>query len=144
MKRIYTDPEIDNLAEDALNALCLFVQERIGQTDGGNASMFWSGQEDIIRDYVEYELVMKGNSTESNFQKWKNNRYFVPCLASAYPDSNAEPNTPALIYPQALYIEITEDGHYFATLDRTERKTKDLQTIERELYEFALNAGLFD
>jgi hypothetical protein len=51
-----------------LDALCLFVQNCIGQTDGGHAGVFWSGhayEEDSIKDiplwkvqqYVEYEIV---------------------------------------------------------------------------------------
>ena len=86
MKRIYTDPEIENLAEEALNALCLFVQQRIGQTDGGYASLFWDGREDIIRDYVETEIVHSRNSTESNFKAWQETRLFVPDLARVLPD----------------------------------------------------------
>lgn len=54
---IMTDEQINELADDALNALCLYVQERIGQTDGGIASMFWSGREDIIKDYVKTEVM---------------------------------------------------------------------------------------
>ena len=61
-----------------LDALCLFVQNCIGQTDGGHAGVFWSGQEDgiqelqdavgskvvtdsiphdILLEYVEYEIL---------------------------------------------------------------------------------------
>jgi hypothetical protein len=147
MKKIYTDPEIDNLAEDALNALCLYVQERIGQTDGGNASMYWSGREDIIQDYVEYEVVMKGNSTESNFQKWQNTRQFVPDLAKVLPDFGGDESTPALVYGQDLYLEFTNNesiGKYMLTIENTCKASNDLESLERELYEWGLNAGYFD
>lgn len=147
MKKIYTDPEIDNLAEDALNALCLYVQERIGQTDGGNASMYWSGREDIIQDYVEYEVVMKGNSTESNFQKWQNTRQFVPDLAKVLPDFGGDEGTPALVYGQDLYLEFTNNesiGKYMLTIENTCKASNDLESLERELYEWGLNAGYFD
>lgn len=147
MKKIYTDPEIDNLAEDALNALCLFVQERIGQTDGGNASMYWSGREDIIQDYVEYEVVMKGNSTESNFQKWQNTRQFVPDLVKVLPDFGGDEGTPALVYGQDLYLEFTNNesiGKYMLTIENTCKASNDLESLERELYEWGLNAGYFD
>ena len=51
-----------------LDALCLFVQNCIGQTDGSYAGVFWSGdayEEDSIKDiplwkvqdYVEYEII---------------------------------------------------------------------------------------
>jgi hypothetical protein len=147
MKKIYTDPEIDNLAEDALNALCLFVQERVGQTDGGNASMYWSGREDIIQDYVEYEIVMLGNSTESNFQKWQNTRQFVPDLAKVLPDFGGDEGTPALVYGQDLYLEFTNNesiGKYMLTIENTCKASNDLESLERELYEWGLNAGYFD
>jgi hypothetical protein len=147
MRKIYTDPEIDNLAEDALNALCLFVQERIGQTDGGNASMYWSGREEIIQDYVEYEVVMKGNSTESNFQKWQNTRQFVPDLAKVLPDFGGDESTPALVYGQDLYLEFTNNesiGKYMLTIENTCKASNDLESLERELYEWGLNAGYFD
>jgi hypothetical protein len=147
MKKIYTDPEIDNLAEDALNALCLYVQERIGQTDGGNASMYWSGREEIIQDYVEYEVVMKGNSTESNFQKWQNTRQFVPDLAKVLPDFGGDESTPALVYGQDLYLEFTNNesiGKYMLTIENTCKASNDLESLERELYEWGLNAGYFD
>lgn len=38
-----TEHDIDQLAEDALNAACLTIQEQLGQTDGGIAGVFFSG-----------------------------------------------------------------------------------------------------
>lgn len=147
MKKIYSDSEIDQLAEDALNALCLFVQDRIGQTDGGNASMFWSGHEGIIRDYVENELVMLGNSTETNFQKWRETRLFVPDLLKVLPDFGGDEGTPALVYGQDLYLEFTNNesiGKYMLTIENTCKASNDLESLERELYEWGLCAGYFD
>jgi hypothetical protein len=50
-----------------LDALCFFVQNCIGQTDGGHAGVYWSGDtyedgvEDIalwkVQEYVEYEIL---------------------------------------------------------------------------------------
>jgi hypothetical protein len=37
---------------DDLDALCLFVQNSIGLTDGGNAAMFWSGLEDGVQELL--------------------------------------------------------------------------------------------
>ena len=37
---------------DDLDALCLFVQNSIGLTDGGNAAMFWSGREDGVQELL--------------------------------------------------------------------------------------------
>ena len=39
-----------NSKPEDLDALCLFVQNCIGQTDGGHAGVFWSGQEDGIQE----------------------------------------------------------------------------------------------
>lgn len=147
MRHICTDPEIENLAEDALNALCLFVQQRIGQTDGGNASIFWSGREGIIEDYVESELIAMGNSTESHFQMWQKTRQFVPDLLKVLPDFGGDEGTPALVYKNDLYIELTNDesiGKYMLTVERSCRASNDLESLERELYEWALIGGFFD
>jgi len=147
MKRIYTDPEIESLAEDALNALCLFVQERIGQTDGGYASLFWDGQEDIIRDYVETEIIRSRNSTESHYQKWQETRLFVPDLKKVLPDFGGDEGTPALVYGQDLYLEFTNDesiGKYMLTIENTCKASNHLTELERELFEWGLNAGYFD
>jgi hypothetical protein len=147
MKKIYTDPEIESLAEDALNALCLFVQQRIGQTDGGYASLFWDGREDIIRDYVETEIVRSRNSTESNFKGWQETRLFVPDLIKVLPDFGGDEGTPALVYGQDLYLEFTNDesiGKYMLTIENTCKASNDLESLERELYEWGLSAGYFD
>ena len=147
MKRIYTDPEIENLAEEALNALCLFVQQRIGQTDGGYASLFWDGREDIIRDYVETEIVRSRNSTESNFKGWQETRLFVPDLAKVLPDFGGDEGTPALVYGQDLYLEFTNNesiGKYMLTIENHCETSNDLEHLERKLYEWGLSAGYFD
>lgn len=109
--------------------------------------MYWSGREDIIQDYVEYEVVMKGNSTESNFQKWQNTRQFVPDLAKVLPDFGGDEGTPALVYGQDLYLEFTNNesiGKYMLTIENTCKASNDLESLERELYEWGLNAGYFD
>jgi hypothetical protein len=147
MKKIYTDSEIDNLADEALNALCLYVQDRLGQTDGGNASMYWSGRESIIKDYVENEVIMAGNSTETHFQMWQNTRLFVPDLLKVFPDFGGDESTPALVYGQNLYLEFTNNesiGKYMLTIENTCKASNDLEALERELYEWGLNAGYFD
>ena len=147
MKRIYTDPEIDNLTEEALNALCLFVQQRIGQTDGLNASLYWSGREDIIREYIETEIVHSCNSTESNFKAWQETRLFVPDLVKVLPDFGGDEGTPALVYGQDLFLEFTNDesiGKYMLTIENNSKASNDLESLERELYEWGLSAGYFD
>lgn len=50
--------EIEDLAEEALNAACLVIQTKLGVTDGGYASMFFSGDEtrEKFEDYIESEI----------------------------------------------------------------------------------------
>ena len=58
-----TDTDIAELADEATNALYAIVQKRIGQDDGGIASLFHSDREaitsafltDLIRDYLAFE-----------------------------------------------------------------------------------------
>ena len=147
MKRIYTDPEIYELAQEALNALCLTVQKKLGQTDGGYASHFWDGREDLIWDYVESEIIHSRNSTESNFKAWQETRLFVPDLVKVLPDFGGDEGTPALVYGQDLYLEFTNDesiGKYMLTIENTCKASNDLESLERELYEWGLSAGYFD
>lgn len=56
-----SDDEIDGMADDALNALCLSVQNALGVTDGGLASMHFSDDEtkDAIKAYIKAELKAK-------------------------------------------------------------------------------------
>lgn len=56
-----TEDEIDDMAEDALNALCLSVQNALGVTDGGLASMHFSDDDtkDAIKAYIKAELKAK-------------------------------------------------------------------------------------
>ena len=53
-----TTKAIEQLAEDALNAACLVIQEELDITDGGYAGAFFSDNE--VRDkfiaYIEGEL----------------------------------------------------------------------------------------
>ena len=53
-----TEDEIDDLAEDALNALCLTVQNALGVTDGGYASIHFSDDDtkNAIKTYIKAEL----------------------------------------------------------------------------------------
>ena len=55
------DSAIADLTEDAINAIALIVQKRLGITDGGPASMFYSDKEergrveDCVRAYLAFE-----------------------------------------------------------------------------------------
>jgi len=58
--------EIEDLAEDALNAACLAIQQKLEVSDGGVAGMFFSGVEgDEVRahfnNYIRLELNWMGS-----------------------------------------------------------------------------------
>lgn len=55
IKRL-TENEIEALADGALNQACRYVQDAIGQTDGGPAALFFSGDEgeNIHQSFISY------------------------------------------------------------------------------------------
>jgi hypothetical protein len=64
-----TRNEIEQLADDALNAACLCVQEKLGVASGDVAGMFFSGPvEDEIRlilaRYIKSELNWMGTPVD--------------------------------------------------------------------------------
>jgi len=62
-----TEDEIDDMAEDALNALALSVQTALGITDGGFASMHFSDDQakEMIKTYIKAELANKINDAKA-------------------------------------------------------------------------------
>lgn len=65
MKPYYTQDEIHSMAESALNAAVLSVQNELGQTDGGIAGWVWSGKAeeimlDILKSYIRTEITFLG------------------------------------------------------------------------------------
>jgi hypothetical protein len=68
MKTALTKEELENIASEALNALCLSVQEAIGQTDGGVAGLYFSGDHlinEIINDYIRTEIMFGSKIEET-------------------------------------------------------------------------------
>ena len=63
----YTEDQIKTIAENALNAACLSVQQELGQTDGGIASIYFSG----IREDAMLSILAGYIHTEINFAKPK-------------------------------------------------------------------------
>jgi len=58
----FNELKIADLVEDALNAACFCVQEKLGQDDGGLASMFFSGDNEhtfkrLFTKYIKAELA---------------------------------------------------------------------------------------
>lgn len=56
--------DIESLIEEALNAACRSIQDRIGQTDGGIAGMYFSGGnrddfDKLFRQYIETERLYR-------------------------------------------------------------------------------------
>jgi hypothetical protein len=62
-----TEKEIDDMAEDALNALALSVQTALGINDGGYASMHFSDDQakEMIKTYIKAELTNKMNDVKA-------------------------------------------------------------------------------
>lgn len=60
MKTNLTPAEVQQITADALDALCLSIQDAIGQTDGGVAGIYFSGDHpinQIIEDYIRTEIM---------------------------------------------------------------------------------------
>ena len=51
--------DLERMVDDALDALCLHVQRKLGVTDGGQAAIYWSGEEEsgVVRAYIEHEIA---------------------------------------------------------------------------------------
>jgi len=63
------DRDIDNIIDEALNAACLVIQDRLGVKTGDVAGMVFSGTkqeqfEAIFREYIRIELMYKELTTE--------------------------------------------------------------------------------
>ena len=52
------DKQIEELAYDAINDACYLMQNKLGITDGGYASVFFSDDKvmNIFKDYIDREL----------------------------------------------------------------------------------------
>jgi len=60
-----TQANIDALADDAATASVALIQDRLGQTDGGLASMYFSGEPwniliDLLDGYIKAEINSAG------------------------------------------------------------------------------------
>jgi hypothetical protein len=59
--KTYTNREVEELAQIALDAACFAIQEKLGQEDGGIAGMYFSGvTEDVVmsifKSYIRTEI----------------------------------------------------------------------------------------
>ena len=59
--KIYTNDDVHLIAENALNAAILSIQDELGQTDGGVAGIYFSGDRekivlDILKSYIRTEI----------------------------------------------------------------------------------------
>jgi hypothetical protein len=62
--KTYTQDDIHIIAENALNAAILSIQDELGQTDGGVAGIYFSGDKEhlimeILKDYISTEIMFK-------------------------------------------------------------------------------------
>lgn len=58
----YTESGIDQIADDALNAACLSIQDALGQSHGDAAGIFFTGEneeriKELLREYVRFEIA---------------------------------------------------------------------------------------
>lgn len=67
---VVTEDEIDDLAEDALNAMCLKVQDYLGIKHGDNAGMYFSDGrfKALIKDYIRDEIDVQRASYEKPWE----------------------------------------------------------------------------
>ena len=59
--KTYTKAEIQAIAEQALNAACESIQDALGQTDGGIAGIYFTGENEdmilsILKSYIHTEI----------------------------------------------------------------------------------------
>jgi hypothetical protein len=64
--KTYTQDDIHSIAELALNAAILSIQDDLGQTDGGVAGVYFSGNReeiilDILKSYIQTEINFAGH-----------------------------------------------------------------------------------
>ena len=64
--KTYTQDDIHMMAENALNAACLSIQDEIGQLSGGLAGVYFSGNReeiilDILKSYIQTEINFAGH-----------------------------------------------------------------------------------
>jgi hypothetical protein len=62
--KIYTQDEINDIADQAFNKAILHIQNHLGQTDGGVAGIYFSGNRqdvimDILKSYIQTEINFK-------------------------------------------------------------------------------------
>jgi hypothetical protein len=65
----YTNQEINDLAESALDIACAFIQEQMNIETGDLAGIFFSGDnqkiiESILKNYIRTEIQFKDLPTE--------------------------------------------------------------------------------
>ena len=64
-KKIYTNDDVHLIAENALNAAILSIQDELGQTDGGIARIYFSGDREeeilsLLKSYIKTEINLGG------------------------------------------------------------------------------------
>ena len=137
---IWTDQQINELAEECLNLICERVQDRIKQPYGDYAGLYHSdgillGQ---IEDYIRYEMDHAKTPNEAGFKAFANTRKFVPD-ASKVEFLCEESTSPALIYEDSYYISIW-GSEYLLILENCQYSSTNLEELERRLYEWKLKA----
>lgn len=137
---IWTDQQINELAEECLNDLCKKVQDRIRQTDGGYAGLYHSDGQfmGMIEEYIRYEMEHANTATEAGFEAFVSTRKFVPDASKV--EILCEDGTfPALIYEDCYYIALW-GSEYLLVIENCQYSGTNLEELERRLYEWKLKA----
>ena len=91
--------------------------------------------------------------TAMTFEQFQATREAVSDLANAsvniapewFEDENGNVRTVAgFVYDGDCYIELTEDGKFGLTICNESEVSNELETLERKLYQWAVDEQLFD
>jgi len=86
-------------------------------------------------DNMEVQRI-KTTAEEKAFNDFVKTRTFFPDGSKVEAIDSAYATNPVLIYDDCYFIEILEGGEYYLILERSEYKSKDLEKMERKLYEW--------
>ena len=67
-KKVWPIAEIDEIADEALNAACRVVQDRLGVTSGDFAALYFQGHTervitDILRGFIREQINVGGDES---------------------------------------------------------------------------------
>jgi hypothetical protein len=79
---------------------------------------------------------IRTTAEEKAFNDFVKTRTFFPDGSKVNAIDSEYATNPVLVYDECYFIEILEGGEYYLIIDRSEYKSKDLEKMERKLYEW--------